>query len=127
MNTKKHLADLHFEHSLWLNEAKFYADELKIYNKRLGEIASKNNKQEVTKQIEHFQNQFIIQKEQIDILNHDVNDHEKNLAAYAKANPVAIDHKLFDSHENFNDRITTFRKLYAELKVEFTKFMIEWM
>ena len=43
METKKrHLDDLHFEHQLWLSEAKFYTDELGIYQKRLEEVASKN-------------------------------------------------------------------------------------
>ena len=61
MSTKmKHIDDLHFEHQLWTSEAKFFVDELKIYQKRLGEVASKNSKEDVRKQIEHFQNQFII-------------------------------------------------------------------
>src|SRR6201984_3491948 len=72
----KHIDDLHFEHELWASEAKFYTDELKIYQKRLDEIASKNTSEDVRKQVEHFQNKFIIQKEQLDILNHEVTVHE---------------------------------------------------
>jgi hypothetical protein len=124
---KKHIDDLHFEHQLWLSESKFFADELKIYRNRLEEVASRNSKPEVTKQIEHFQNQFIIQKEQLDIMNHDVNAHESELAKYAKANPIAIDHKLFDDHEKFSDRMATFKKIYGELKKEFTNFLVTWM
>ena len=123
----KHIDELHFEHQLWLNEAKFYTDELKIYQKRLEEVASKNNSEDVRKKVEHFQNQFIIQKEQMDTLNHHVNEHEQWLTKYAKENPVAIDKKLFADHTVINDKVESFRKIYTELKNEFNKFVATWM
>ncbi|MBL7883398.1 MAG: hypothetical protein JNL69_04980, partial [Bacteroidia bacterium] len=82
---------------------------------------------DVLKTVEHFQNQFIIQKEQLDILNHHVNEHEQWLAKYAKENPVAIDKKLFADHIEINDKVETFKKIYAELKVEFNKFVATWL
>lgn len=123
----KHIDELHFEHQLWSNEAKFYKDELKIYQERLDEIASKNNSEDARKGIEHFQNQFIIQKEQLDILNHGINEHEQWLAKYSKENPVAIDKKLFADHTAMHDKADSFRKIYNELKQEFNRFMITWM
>lgn len=123
----KHIDDLHFEHQLWSSQAKFYTDELKIYQKRLEEIASKNTNIDVRKQVEHFQNQFIIQKEQLDILNHEITVHEQWLAKYAKEHPVAIDHKLFTDHKDMHVKSETFQKLYAELKDEFRKFVSKWM
>ncbi len=128
MTTKmKHIDDLHFEHQLWMSEAKFFADELKIYQKRLAEVASKNTKEDVRKQVEHFQNQFIIQKEQLDILNHRVNEHEQWLEKYATNHPVAIDHKLFPDHDSMHEKMDTFKKLYSELKKEFLQFLVTWM
>ena len=123
----KHIDDLHFEHQLWTSEAKFYVDELKIYQKRLAEVASKNTKEDVRKQVEHFQNQFSIQKEQLDILSHRVNEHEEWLAKYATNHPVAIDHKLFPDHESMHEKMDTFRKIYSELKKEFNHFLSIWM
>lgn len=123
----KHIDELHFEHQLWISEAKFYVDELKVYQKRLEEIASKNTKEEVRKQVEHFQNQFIIQKEQLDILKHEVNEHEQWLANYAKQHPVAINHELFTDHREMHEQIDVFRKLYGELKQEFRRFLETWM
>jgi hypothetical protein len=119
----KHIDDLHFEHQLWTSEAKFFADELKIYQKRLEEVASKNTSQDILKQVEHFQNKFIIQKEQLDILNHEVTVHEQWLAKQAKNHPVAIDHQLFADHTTMHERMDAFRKIYAELKVEFIRFL----
>ena len=123
----KHIDELHFEHQLWLSEAKFYADELKVYQNRLAEVASKNTKPEVTKQIEHFQNKFIIQKEQLDILNHEVNEHEQWLAKYSKEYPVAVDHVLFADHKKMHENMERFDKIYAELKNEFKRFLSVWM
>ena len=123
----KHIDDLHFEHQLWRSEANFYADELKIYQKRLAEIASKNTGEEVRKQVEHFQNQFIIQKEQMDILNHEVNVHEQWLAEFAKKHPVAVDHHLFADHTTMHEKMLAFNKMYTELKNEFNRFLAAWM
>jgi ASC-1-like (ASCH) protein len=123
----KHIDELHFEHQLWLSQGKFYTDELKIYQARLGEIAIKNTNVDIRKQIEHFQNQFIIQKEQLDILNHEVNLHEQWLAKFAKENPVAIDHVLFPDHNTIHEKVDIFHKLYHELKSEFATFSSKWM
>jgi len=68
--TTKRIDELHFEHQLWSSEMNFFKDELSILQNRLNEVASKNTDTEVRKQIEHFQNQFLIQKEQLDIINH---------------------------------------------------------
>ena len=123
----KHIDELHFEHQLWTSSAKFYVDELKIYQKRLAEIASKNTNEEVRKQVEHFQNQFIIQKEQIDILNHEVTVHEQWLAKFAKENPVAVDHHLFADHTAMHEKMEAFAKMYTDLKHEFNRFLATWM
>jgi len=126
-NKKKHLDELHFEHQLWLSEARFYVDELKIYQKRLEEVSAKNSDMEVKKQVEHFQNQFIIQKEQLDILTHEAAEHEQWLTNFARENPVAIDHHLFADHEAMHEKVDIFKKLYSELKTEFNRFLATWM
>jgi ribosomal protein S15P/S13E len=119
----RHIDELHFEHQLWISQAKFYADELKIYQKKLGEISTKNTAEDIRKQIEHFQNQFIIQKEQLDILTHQVNEHEQWLAKYAKEHPVAVDHELFADHKEMHEKMDRFVNIYDELKADFKKFL----
>ena len=125
--TTKRIDELHFEHELWMGESKFFKDELKIYQNRLDEIASKNTAQDVLKSIEHFQNQFVIQKDQLSIINHLINEHEQWLTKYAKSHPIAIDQVEFADHANLRDKIETFKKLFGELKVEFKKFLSTWM
>lgn len=124
---RKHIDELHAEHQTWLAEAKFYADELSIFTKRLEEIAAENTAQEVKIQVEHFQNQFIIQQEQLDTLNHEAVIQEQWLANYAKENPVAIDRHLFGDHQATHAKITTFKEIYADLKAEFNRFLADRM
>ncbi len=123
----EYLTDLHFEHQLWSSKLSFYSDEVKIYENRLGEIAGKYTSEEVLAQVEHFQNQFIRQKEVIDELNHGVNKHEEALTQYVLENPTAVDHVKFRDHGALRNEMTSFDKLYGELKEEFQRFSSKWM
>ncbi len=122
-SNKTHINDLHAEHKAWLEESSFYEDELKVFRERLAEVAGKNTKPEITSEVEHFQNQFIIQKEQLDELNHEATVHEQALAKFAEKHPVAIEHRLFDNHDALIGKITAFKKLYEEMKEGFNKFL----
>jgi hypothetical protein len=122
---RKHIDDLHFEHQLWLSELNLFADELNIYVNRLTEISAKNTGEEIRKKIEHFQNQFILQKQQLDILNHDIKLHEQLLSSFAKEHPIAIDHHLFSGHTETAGKVATYRSIYNSLKQAFGKFLEE--
>lgn len=124
---RMHLSDLHFEHNLWTMEANFYSGELEVYQKWLQEIAAKNTKEPVRKLVEHFQNQFIIQNKQLDLLRHDIKSYEQWLARYAEANPVAVDHRAFSDHAEMRLSMRNFKRLYADLKMEFMRFVEECM
>jgi hypothetical protein len=123
----KHIDDLEFEHQIWKREASFYDDELMIYQNRLNEIASKNTKEDARIQIEHFQNQFISQKEQLDILDHEIKVHEDWLANFAKKHPTAVEHNLFHDHHELRDKMDIFKKIYSDLKKELNNFLTVWM
>jgi hypothetical protein len=122
-----YLSDLHFEHKLWDNELSFYADELSILEPRLAEIASKYTKQEVLAGVEHFQNQFLLQKENIHDLQKNIKVHEHNLATFAHDNPVAVDHRAFSDHRPMREAMDTQRTIYLDLKKEFLLFLDKWM
>lgn len=124
---KKHIDQLHFEHKLWISSLRLYIDELVIFQHRLGEVSEKNTSPEIRKEIEHFQNQFIVQKEQLDILRHRINEHERSLAHYAQKHPVAVDHVLFDDHAALRDARETFDRLFNEHKTEFISFLDKWL
>ena len=124
---KKHIDELHFEHKLWTSKMRFYMDELSIFENRLSELVQRNTKVEVTSEIEHFQNQFIRQREVAEQLISKCNDHEKFLANQAKEHPVAIDHVLFADHTKLRDEAEVYDKIYAELKTEFMNLLRKWM
>lgn len=123
----KHIDSLHFEHEVWNKRMEFYKIELEFFTKRLEEVVQRYTDKEVLKGIEHFQNQFIIQRDVIDRFLHDVNELEQGLIDEVKRNPVAVDHRLLKDHPEERDRYKTFIKLYDELKHEFLDFLRKWM
>lgn len=53
------------DHSKWIKSIEFYEDDLGSLENRLLEIVEKNNGYDVMAGVEHFQNQFIIQRKNI--------------------------------------------------------------
>ena len=122
-NNKVYLSDLHFEHRQWMNELKFWEDEIRSFNNRLGEIVTRYTSNDIRAKVEHFQNQFILHNEVIDVLKKDVKTHEKFIALQAEDNPVAIDRVHFDDHTGLRERMDTQRNIYSELKMEYFGFL----
>ena len=127
MSNQMYILDLHADHSEWVKVLDFYKDELQVLKGRLSEISAKNTKKEVKIKVEQFQNKFIIQKEVLDELRHDIKAEENLLQAEIKSNPVAVDHRKMGDNESLRDRIEIFVKLFEELKDEFNSFATELM
>jgi hypothetical protein len=127
MEAKKTVYELHEEHKTWLNKLLFYKDELSIMAKRISEVAEKNTSKEIRASADHFNNQIIIQKEQIDILNHEIKSHETFLKSAVKDNPSAINHETFSDHKNHRESIAVFEKLFNDLRAELIEFLSKWM
>jgi hypothetical protein len=123
MEKREHMGDIHQNMITWIKQVDFCKDELGSWQNRLDEVASRNTDGEVLKNVEHFQNQFILQREVIDILRHDLKLADAELAKNAMENPIASDHRLFDKPEGLQDRVETFEKIYGALKQEFEKFL----
>lgn len=123
----KGLYQLHEEHKQWLNNLNFYKDELVIMQNRISEIAQKNSAKEILANVEHFQNQFIIQKEQIDIISHEIKLHEQALEKEVNKNETAVDHRKFPAHKDENEKIETFDKIFNELRKELNTFLSKHM
>ena len=129
MSVKEHvyITDLHFEHNVWKNELAFYKEEIGIFEDRLGEISQRWTDTDVMAQLERFQNQYIREREVIDILNHDINRRQQALVEFAKDHPIALDHIHFQDHEDMRNRMETFRKIYGELKNDFLAFIRKYL
>jgi hypothetical protein len=127
MTTKAKIIDQHLENQDWLKRLDFYKEEINILKERLEEVTSKNNAPEFLKDVEHYQNQFIIQRNNIDECAHAININEQGLVKEVNANPVAVDHRKVKNHEAEAEFISYFEKNFAELRGEYNKFLAKWM
>lgn len=127
MEKVKTIKELHDEHKIWLNKLLFYQDELIIMAGRIAEVEKKNSSDEVHALVDHFQNQFVIQKEQIDILKHDIKSHELFLEGAIIKNHDSIDQEKFSDHKKHRESILVFEKIFNDLRGELIQFLSKWM
>lgn len=127
MATNESIYKQHEENTEWLKKLDFYKDEITILKGRLEELAQKNNAQEVLAEVEHFQNQFIIQRNNIDEIAHKVRENEQSLLEEIKSNPVAVDHRKMEYHAAEQDLVNSFEKVFNEVREDFNKFSAKWM
>ncbi|MFY8007485.1 MAG: hypothetical protein ACOVOY_09615, partial [Sediminibacterium sp.] len=59
---------------------KFYEQEINFLEKLLGEVVSKNTSREALTEAEHFQNQFFVQKKNIEELETRIHRHHQQTA-----------------------------------------------
>ncbi|MEY3050485.1 MAG: hypothetical protein RLY31_270 [Bacteroidota bacterium] len=115
-------SDLHFENKYWLNELKFAASELLLFQQYLERLAKQEGPVAFFAQIEQYQNQFIREKEVIDIILHDIRRNEQRLAEFTRNHPVTYDLYEMDDHDDLRDGMDRFRKIFGELKTNFFHF-----
>lgn len=125
MDTEKkmYISDLHFEHVQWRSELMFWEEQIASYIRRLEEVVTRYSENGVRAQVEHFQNQFILHNDVIDVLKKDIKKHEQHLADYAQEHPVAVNHVHFDDHSQLRDRMETQRNIYHDLKTKYFRFL----
>ena len=126
-NTLKPISTLHTEHKEWLYKLSFYKEDLAIMQNRLDEIAKKNTSAELMAMVEQFQNQFSIQFEIIDLLKHDINQHESLIQKSILGNPVGSDHRKLPGHAGFEEKINQFEKSFADLRQRLFTFLAKVM
>ncbi|MES2140724.1 MAG: hypothetical protein V4511_13530 [Bacteroidota bacterium] len=127
METTKNIYQLHEDHKTWLSKLVFYKDEIQIMQNRISEIAKKNTSKEVRAFVEHFQNQLIAQNEQLDILKHEINSHERSLEEKVNKKAVANESKKFLDHSMQRNSVEGFEKIFNGLRKELAQFLSKWM
>ncbi|WP_224490064.1 hypothetical protein [Robertkochia flava] len=120
-------ADLHFEHETWQKELLFWKDEIKSFQKRLSEIASRWTDEQVLARLEQFQNQFFIHREKINDLLDETEGHEHIIAMNVNADHDAIDMKGYRHHEEIREQMESERLIYNDLKKRFFGFLSRYM
>lgn len=122
MHTKEQLMEMHTQHNEWQNKIKFYRNELKKLNDDLGEFVLRKPSPGIMISVEHFQNQFTIQSEVLDIMRHDFKQHENAIEA-KQSNFSIFDQGLVNNHESHRERLEHFEKIFHDLRDEFHGFM----
>ena len=127
MKSEESIYKQHSENSEWASKLNFYRDEIAILKTRLEEIASKNSNKDVLLEVEHFQNQFIIQKNNIDEISHNVKMNEESLQKEINSNPIAVDHRKVEYHIKEKNAVESFEKNFNDLRSEFKVFLAKHM
>jgi hypothetical protein len=121
------IAQVNSEHTEWIKGLAFYKDEIHILENRLLEIASKNSAFEVRQGIEHFQNQFVVQRNNIDELRHKIKEHISVFTKLPELIEEVVENERLADHENLRDEYQTFEKVIRDLRLEFNTFLARWM
>ncbi len=117
----------HQEHIVWLNKLSFYVDDMAIMQKRIEEIAKKNSAKEVLAQVDHFQNQLLIQRKNISDIKHHIEKDEKHLNENIAKNETAVDHRKVEDHTEERVDVKAFEDGFNKLRKDLNHFAAQWM
>ncbi len=115
------------DHAAWLKSIAFYEGELDILKERLLEIASKNTGVEVMTQVEHFQNQFIIQRNNLDELKHQIAEHDLLVSQDARQHSGKMDTTNAAVHNSVSAAFGKTEEIINNLRKEFNQFLSRTM
>ncbi|MBB6502819.1 hypothetical protein [Pedobacter cryoconitis] len=119
----KHITDLHSDSLRGLD---FYAQELDILQGRLQEILADNTGEEVAEQVEHFQNQFIIQRHAIEELRGEILENNSMITEQVMESG-GVEKKTIAENNNLHGDYLTEEKIINDLRHEFYRFASKWM
>lgn len=105
----------------------FYKQELSILQERLQEVAGDNSAKEVQEKVEHFQNQFLIHGNHLDILKHDIHVNDEDIEADIMITGNQVSQSVAKEHASIHERYLTEEKMLNELRKEFNRFAAQWM
>ncbi len=121
----KHLSNLHND---WMRGLEFYTQEIAIMKNRLTEVAGKNTDKSVMVEVEHFENQFIIKKDTIDTLSHNIRENVNKISHQAENSSAGfVDENLVAIHDELGAQVKTEEHAINELRHEFNRFAAKWM
>lgn len=120
----KHIANLHSDA---LRALDFYKQDILILRRRLEEIAADNTGHEVAVKVEYFQNQFLIQSNNIDELKHNLNQNLAKVEKQVKASAGFLDQSVAAENSEIYSQYLSLEKVINEIRHEFNSFASRWM
>ena len=119
MHTIQQLQEMLAEHKEWQGKINFYNEQLGSLTRELNDFVMREKNKQSLSSVEHFQNQFIRQKEVLDIMRHDFKQHENTIEGHSK-NPLQ---NLAAMHMSEREKLNQFEKIFKELREEFHVFL----
>ncbi|PZR25508.1 MAG: hypothetical protein DI535_17620 [Citrobacter freundii] len=110
-----------------LDTLEFYKDDLDILDNRLLEISRKNTGNEVLQRVEHFQNQFDLQRQNISDLQHKIRSATHSCSEDVKFHNGKVSTVVTDSLKTLDNEIGLFEKNMKTLRAEYNDFLAKWM
>ena len=120
---KSNVFKQHAENEEWLGKLGFYNDEIRIMQDQLEEVSMKNTSADIRGEIEHFQNQFIIQRKNADDLRRQIKQEEKSIVHNLGVDYVAGAEQLPVDHGHEKDLMSGFESNFSNLRKEFRDFL----
>ena len=77
--------------------------------------------------VEHFQNQFIVQRNNSDELNHEINLYVQKLGEDAQHHAGHIGTYLVVEHDQLQDKYENLERIMNGLRHEFKDYLAKWM
>lgn len=127
MSNKTNIRHWQSTHNDWLRALDFYKGEIAILNGRLEDIASRNTGHEVAVQVEHFQNAFILHRNNIEEQQHAINLNLKKIADEVETQNGFVSNGLVAQLEKEMQVFKDEEKEINELRHSFNLFSAEWM
>ena len=123
-----HISRMSNEKNDWQRGLDFYKDEIKIHAHRLSDVSGMYApKDEMKPQVEHFQNQFIVQRDNIDQLSHDLGSFEKKVSQEAQKMAEHISDITLAEHDALRKRYTELEKTINDLRHEHNAFLVKYI
>lgn len=123
MHTIKQLTEMKNEHDQWQDRLRFYKDEISHFNNHLGRLAVSGHPGEVMATVEHFQNQFIRQREVLDIIRHDFKQHENLIESIGEGKLQEPNDGIQKLHSVQREKLDQFENIFHDLRNEFNLFL----
>lgn len=111
------------ELSDWKKLFPFFKDELRIFHLRLTEVVERNSKKRVLGYVEHFQNQFIIQNEEFDLLKQEIYKLESGVEDNFRREGKPFNEEALKKRELLREKVHFAEKIFLETKHEFYRFL----
>ncbi len=122
-----HVSRIGHEQSDWERGIAFYQDDLKILEHRLQEISQQYSLIEVKSQVEHYQNQFLIQNRNLSDLIQKIKTHSHQVHLDIHEHAQHITDETIAEHDQLKETYFMLERTILDLRHDFYRFLSHYM